>query len=62
VLKKSADLASTLWLRDDLERAVYSLPAHLRGGGHNRFEFCEFPEVLGGCGESKFVLDTTWAT
>ena len=59
-LKKSLDLTPMLWLRDEFEQAIHSQPAHLPGGGHYRLEFCQFPEVLGGCCEDKFVLNAAW--
>ena len=32
------------------------------GGGHHWLKFCQFPEVLGGSCESKFVLDAAWSS
>ncbi|KIN69465.1 hypothetical protein Z948_3207 [Sulfitobacter donghicola DSW-25 = KCTC 12864 = JCM 14565] len=31
-------------------------------GRLHRFELCEFPEVLGGGGEGKFVLNAAWTS
>ena len=39
-----------------------SQPASLSSRGWpNRLELCEFPEVLGGCCESKLILYAVWA-
>lgn len=40
-------------------------PKLARPSGYDRdqrLEFCKLPEVLGGGGERKFVLDATWAS
>lgn len=34
----------------------------LAGGGHQRLAFCQFPEVLCGGSDCKFILDAAWAS
>ena len=49
-------LGNVLILLDDRCLVLF-----LADGGHQRLEFCQFPEVLGGGSERKFVLDAAWA-
>ncbi len=59
-LKNSLFLAVRVGLLIWFLGAICGYAAFLPCGRHRRLQFGQFPEVLGGGCEGKFVLDATW--
>lgn len=59
VVEKLVDFGGTSGLIDLIYRSNLGDGIFLPSGGHHWLQFGQFPEVLGGGGESRFVLDAT---